>query len=143
MTPGSICASALCRQFSPDALGAYSAYHYGLFGFAIFQGTLQSFWLLAFFHIRKPEGLRVFAPLREPLMLSVALVMGNLLVVRSMLISSIYRLAILLAVEGVICAFFLMRMVMSWEAATGSCGSRTQSSIGNTRRGEFNRVGCG
>ncbi len=101
-------------------LGAYSAYHYGLFGFAIFQGTLQSFWLLAFFHIRKPEGLRVFAPLREPLMLSVALVMGNLLVVRSMLISSIYRLAILLAVEGVICAFFLMRMVMSWRAATGS-----------------------
>jgi hypothetical protein len=36
-----------------------------------------------------------------------------------MAISSIYRLAVLLAVEGVICAFFLVRMVMSWRTANG------------------------
>jgi O-antigen/teichoic acid export membrane protein len=101
-------------------LGTYAVCHYGLFGFAIFQAALQSTWLLAFFHARDLEGLRVFAPLREPLMLSAALVLGNLLVIRSMAISSIYRLALLLAVEGVICAFFLIRMIMSWRTATGS-----------------------
>jgi hypothetical protein len=31
-------------------------------------------------------------------------------------ISSIYRLGALLAVEGAICAVFLLRMVMSWRA---------------------------
>jgi hypothetical protein len=51
-------------------LGTYAVYHYGLLGFTIFQAALQSTWLLAFFHARKPEGLRVFAPLREPLFLS-------------------------------------------------------------------------
>jgi hypothetical protein len=101
-------------------LGFYAVYHYGLFGFAVVQGALQSVLLLAFFHARKLERLRVFSPLREPLLLSAALVLGNLLVVRSMAISSIYRLAVLLAVEGVICAFFLVRMVMSWRTATGS-----------------------
>jgi len=101
-------------------LGTYAVYHYGLFGSAIFQAVLQSKWLLAFFHARKPEGLRVFAPLREPLILSAALVLGNLLVIRSMAISSIYRLAILLAVEGVICSLFLIRMIMSWRTAAGS-----------------------
>jgi len=100
-------------------LGTYAVIHYGLFGFAIFQAALQSFWLLAFFHAREPKGLRVFAPLREPLILSAALVLGNLLVIRSMAISSIYRLAVLLAVEGVICSLFLVRMVMSWRTATG------------------------
>jgi O-antigen/teichoic acid export membrane protein len=99
--------------------GTYAVYHYGLFGFAIFQTVLQSTWLLAFFHARKPEGLRVFAPLREPLILSAALVLGNLLVIRSMAISSIYRLAVLLAVEGAICAFFLIRMAMSWRTMPG------------------------
>ena len=99
--------------------GTYAVYHYGLFGFAIFQTVLQSTWLLAFFHARKPEGLRVFAPLREPLILSAALVLGNLLVIRSMAISSIYRLAVLLAVEGAICAFFLVRMAMSWRTMPG------------------------
>jgi O-antigen/teichoic acid export membrane protein len=101
-------------------LGTYVVYHYGLFGFAIFQAVLQSTWLLAFFHARQPEGLRVFAPLREPLVLSAALVLGNLLVVRSLAISSIYRLAILLAAEGVICAFFLVRMAMSWRLVNRS-----------------------
>lgn len=101
-------------------LGFYAVYHYGLFGFAVVQGALQSVLLLAFFHARKLERLRVFAPLREPLLLSAALVLGNLLVVRSTAISSIYRLGLLLAVEGVICAFFLVRMVMSWRTANGS-----------------------
>ena len=100
-------------------LGTYAVYHFGLFGFAVFQAALQSTWLLAFFHARKLEGLRVFAPLREPLLLSAALVLGNLLVIRSMPVSSIYRLAALLAVEGVICAAFLMRMVVSWNTVGG------------------------
>jgi len=99
-------------------LGTYAVLHYGLFGFAVFQTVLQGTWLLAFFHARKTEGLRVFAPLLEPLLLSAALVLGNLLVRRSIAISSIYRLGILLAVEGVICAFFLVRMAMSWRLVT-------------------------
>jgi hypothetical protein len=101
-------------------LGTFAVYHYGLFGFAIFQAVLQSTWLLAFFHARQPEGLRVFAPLREPLILSAVLVLGNLLVIRSMAISSIYRLVILLAIEGLICSFFLVRMIMSWRTGTGA-----------------------
>lgn len=103
-------------------LGTYAVYHYGLIGFAIFQAVLQSTWLMAFFHARKPEGLRVFTPLREPLILSAALVLGNLLVIRSIAISSIYRLAVLLAVEGAICAFFLVRMALSWRLVTGPAG---------------------
>lgn len=101
-------------------LGTYAVYHYGLFGFAIFQAALQGTWLLAFFHARKLEGLRVFSPLREPLLLSAALVLGNLVVVRSGAISSIYRLAILVAMEGAICVFFLVRMAMSWRLVTRS-----------------------
>lgn len=101
-------------------LGTYAVLHYGLFGFAVFQAALQSTWLLAFFHARKPEGLRVFWPLREPALLSAALVLGNLLAARSMAISSIYRLALLLAVEGTVCALFLLRMVMSWRTGTSS-----------------------
>jgi hypothetical protein len=52
-------------------------------------------------------------------MLSATLVLGNLLVLRSMAISSIYRLAVLLVIEGVICSLFLVRMIMSWRSATG------------------------
>jgi O-antigen/teichoic acid export membrane protein len=101
-------------------LGTYTVLHYGLFGFAVFQTVLQGTWLLAFFHARKTDGLRVFAPLLEPLILSAALVLGNTLVIRSIAISSIYRLGILLAVEGMICAFFLVRMAMSWRLVTGA-----------------------
>jgi O-antigen/teichoic acid export membrane protein len=100
-------------------IGTYAVYHYGLFGFAIFQAALQIFWLLAFFHARQPEGLRVFSPLREPLILSLALLLGNFLVIRSIPISSLYRLAALLAVEGVICALFLVRMLLSWRTTIG------------------------
>ncbi|MFZ1130929.1 MAG: oligosaccharide flippase family protein [Terriglobales bacterium] len=100
-------------------LGTYTVYHYGLYGFAIFQAVLQITWLLAFFHARRMDGLSVFAPLREPLLLSAALVLGNFLMMRSFAISSIYRLAGLLAVEGAICAVFLLRMVMSWRAGAG------------------------
>lgn len=100
-------------------VGTYTVYHYGLIGFAIFQAALQSTWLLAFFHARKLEGLRVFAPLFEPLMLSAALVLGNSLVVRALPITSIYRLAFLLMIEGLICSFFLIRMILSWRTASG------------------------
>jgi len=99
-------------------VGTYTVYHYGLAGFALFQGMLQSLWLQAFFHARKLERLRVFAPLREPLILSTALVLGNLLVIKSLAISSIYRLFTLLAIEGVICSLFLVRMIVSWRSET-------------------------
>jgi O-antigen/teichoic acid export membrane protein len=98
-------------------IGTYAVQHYGLTAFAIFQGALQSFWLLAFFHARQVEGLRVFAPLREPLLLSAALVLGNLLIAHFLSISSIYRLGTLLAVEGIVCSLFLVRMIMSWRIA--------------------------
>jgi lipopolysaccharide exporter len=104
-------------------IGAYAVDQYGLVGFAVAQAAIQSIWLLAFFHARKPEGLRVFAPLLEPLILSAALVLGNWLVIRAIAISSIYRLGILLAVEGAICAFFLVRMAMSWRLVARSIGS--------------------
>ena len=99
-------------------LGTYAVYHYGLLGFAIFQAALQSTWLLAFVHARKLEGLRVFSPLFEPLMLSAALVLGNLLVVHSLPITSTYRLAILLTIDGLICSVFLVRMILSWRTAS-------------------------
>jgi lipopolysaccharide exporter len=101
-------------------LGTYTVYNYGLFGFAIFQAALQTVWLLAFFHARKPTGLRVFTPLREPLVFSAALVLGNLLVVRSAVISSIYKLGMMLVLEGAICLLFLIRMAKSWRMAPGS-----------------------
>jgi O-antigen/teichoic acid export membrane protein len=110
--------------------GFYAVFHYGLFGFAIVQAALQSVGLLAFFHARKSEGVRVFAPLREPLILSAALVLGNLLVVRWMPITSIYRLGFVLAIEGVICALFLVRMIMSWRAETRPVEVETRSGIG-------------
>ena len=96
-------------------LGTYAVYRYGLVGFAIFQAALQSTWLLAFVHARQPEGLHVFAPLREPLILSAALALGNVLVLRSVPVSSLLRLAILLAAEGAVCAVFLVRMALSWR----------------------------
>lgn len=99
-------------------IGTYAVHRYGLFGFAIFQAALQSTWLLAFFHARQPEGLRVFAPLREPLILSAALIVGNLLAIRSIPVTSIYRLAVLLAIEGILCSLFLFRMIISWRSAS-------------------------
>jgi O-antigen/teichoic acid export membrane protein len=108
----------LLLTLSTWTLGTYAVYHYGLFGFAIVQTVVQGIWLLAFFHARK-QGIRAFTPLREPLVLSAALVLGNLLVIRSVAISSIYRLAVLLVVEGVICSLFLVRMIMSWRASAG------------------------
>ncbi len=108
-------------------VGTYAVYHYGLAGFAIFQGALQTFWLLAFFHARKLKGLRVFAPLREPMLFCASLVLVNLLVVRTAAISSIYTLLALLALEGVICALFLMRMIMSWRLGMGAAEAKLTS----------------
>jgi O-antigen/teichoic acid export membrane protein len=95
--------------------GTYSVVHYGLHGFAIFQAALQLTWLWAFFHARQPKGLRVFAPLWEPLVFAVLLVTGNWLLLRWVTISSIYRLAAVLAVEGIVCFAFLVRMLLSWR----------------------------
>ncbi len=97
-------------------IGTYAVLHFGLVGFAIFQAILQSTWLMAFAHARYTQGLRVFEPLREPLIWSATLVMGNVLLVRSGALTSIYRLAVVLAIEGLLCAAFLTRMLLSWRA---------------------------
>ena len=81
-------------------LGTYAVYHYGLWGFAIFQAALQGTWFLAFLHARRTEGLRVFTPLREPLLLGVGLVLGNVLLMHTMAVSSLYRVGAVLAIEA-------------------------------------------
>jgi hypothetical protein len=58
--------------------------------------------------------------LYEPLILSVALVVVNLVLVHFMSISSFYRLAALLAIEGAVCVFFLVRMALSWRLVAPS-----------------------
>jgi len=101
-------------------LGTFAVYHYGTIRVRHFPGCASEHMAAGFLSSRQPEGLRVFAPLREPLILSAVLVLGNLLVIHSMAISSIYRLVILLAIEGVICSFFLIRMIISWRTGTGA-----------------------
>jgi hypothetical protein len=96
-------------------VGTYAVVRYGLHGFAIFQAGLQITWLWAFLHAREPKGLQVFAPLREPLIFAAILMAGNWLLLRWAAITSIYRLAGVLAVEGIVCAAFLVRMVLSWR----------------------------
>ncbi len=103
-------------------LGTYAVFHYGLLGFAVFQAALQGTWFLAFMHARKTEGLRVFAPLREPFLLSAGLVLVNLLLVHLTAASSIYRLGTILAVEGVLCGAFLVRILLSWRTGAGTAG---------------------
>jgi len=93
---------------------------YGLSGFAVFQGALQGTWFLAFLHARKTEGLRVFAPLREPFVLSADLVLVNLFLMHAIALSSIYRLGAVLAVEAVVCGAFLARMLLSWRTASSA-----------------------
>jgi O-antigen/teichoic acid export membrane protein len=103
-------------------LGTYAVFHYGLLGFAVFQAALQGTWFMAFMHARKTQGLRVLAPLREPFVLGAALVLVNLLLVHSIGLSSIYRLGAVLAVEGVLCGVFLVRMLLSWQTGAGPVG---------------------
>ena len=103
-------------------LGAYAVLHYGLVGFAVFQAALQGTWFLAFMHARRTQGLQVFAPLREPFILAVGLVLGNLLLLHSTALSSIYRLGTVLAFEGVLCGAFLLRMLLSWRTGAGPFG---------------------
>ncbi len=78
-------------------------------------GRVAVHMLLAFVHARKLEGLRVFAPLLEPLILTIILISGNLLLVRFFAISSIPRLISILVVEGLLCGVFLVRMLLSWR----------------------------
>ena len=103
-------------------LATYAVYHYGLWGFAIFQAALQSTWFLAFLHARRTEGLRVFAPLREPFLLSACLVLGNVLLAHAMAVSSLYRLGAVLAIEALICGAFLVRMLLSWRSGADAVG---------------------
>ena len=98
-------------------IGTWAVMRHGLMGFAIFQGALQTTWLMAFLRARRSQHIRVFESLREPLIWSVALVMANVLVMRAGLLSSIYRLGAVLAVEAVLCGAFLGRMLLSWRAA--------------------------
>jgi O-antigen/teichoic acid export membrane protein len=100
-------------------VGTYATLHFGLAGFAIFQAALQSTWLLAFVHARRLKGLRVFAPLREPLLFCSALVAANLLIVRLAPPSSVYRICGILLVEALICALFLLRMMLAWRVGDG------------------------
>ncbi len=110
------------------SVGTYAVLRYGLPGFAIFQALLQSTWFLAFFHARKTEGLRVFGPLLEPLVFSAALVLGNRALEYSGILTSIYRLGALLAVEAVLCGVFLVRMLLSWQAGNGSVALQRERS---------------
>ena len=100
-------------------LGTYAVHRYGLIGFAIFQALLQSTWLLAFFHARRTKGLQTFRPLGEPLTLSAGLILLNLLLVHSVALSNIYRLGAVLALEGLLCGAFLLRMLLSWRSGPG------------------------
>ena len=97
-------------------LGTYAVLRHGLVGFAIFQGILQGTWYLAFRHARKTSGLHVFSPLRAPLLLSVGLAAANFVLVRLLVLTSLYRLTALLAVEAVVCGAFLLRMLLSWRS---------------------------
>jgi O-antigen/teichoic acid export membrane protein len=110
--------------------GTYAVLHYGLFGFAVFQTALQTIWFLAFMHARKTEGLRVFAPLREPFVLSAGLVLVNALLVHPMAVSSIYRLGLVLAVEAVLCGVFLVRMLLSWRTGASTVGVEPTVRVG-------------
>jgi len=101
-------------------LGTYLVFHYGLYGFAAFQVALQGTWLLAFMHARQLRGLRIFAPLRDPAFLTVILVGTNLLLVRSVGLSSLRQLIVVLTLEGLLCGLFLVRMLLSWNKLSGS-----------------------
>jgi len=96
-------------------LGTYAVMRYGLPGFAIFQAALQTTWFLAFMHARRTQNLRIFACLQEPLVWSAGLVIANLLLVHSGVLSSIYRLGAVLVIEALLCGGFLARMVLSWR----------------------------
>src|ERR1022692_4583991 len=111
-------------------LGTYAVYRYGLFGFAVFQAALQATWFLAFMHARRTQGLRVLLPLREPFVLGAVLVLVNLLLVHSIGLSSIYRLGAVLAVEGVLCGVFLVRMLLSWRTGAGAGGMEPAEQAG-------------
>ena len=100
-------------------VGTYAVLRHGLIGFAIFQVALQATWFLAFLHARRTAGLRVFTPLQEPLIWSAGLIAGNLLLVHSGALSSIYRLGAVLAVEAILCGAFLIRMLLSWRTTAG------------------------
>jgi O-antigen/teichoic acid export membrane protein len=97
--------------------GAYAVLHYGLNGFALWEAVMQGAWILVFRNARKSRPLRVFAPLRQPLIWTAALVLANLLLTRAAVISSFPRLVAVLALEGLACGALLLRMVWSWRSA--------------------------
>jgi O-antigen/teichoic acid export membrane protein len=101
-------------------LGTWVVYRYGLNGFAMFQGVLQSGWLLAFLRARAVDGLRVFSPLRAPLLLVTFLAAINLMLLRWTRLLSIYPLAAVVAMEGGLCAAYLYRVLCSWRGESTS-----------------------
>jgi O-antigen/teichoic acid export membrane protein len=111
-------------------LGMLSVLKFGLVGFAVFQAVLQSTWLLAFFHARKTDGLRVFAPLWEPLLLVIALTGVNLLLTHMNVLSSIFHLGAVLAVEAVLCGLFLLRMLLSWRGGREQIEMQPAAQVG-------------
>ena len=70
--------------------------------------------------MREPKGVRVFAPMREPLFLTVGLVAANVLLQQLKLVSSIYHLAAVILLEGLVCVVFFVRMAISWRDAKTS-----------------------
>jgi O-antigen/teichoic acid export membrane protein len=98
-------------------IGTYAVLRHGLVGWAIFQAVLQTTWFIAFLHARRTQKLHVFTPMQEPLIWSAILAGANLVLVRSGMLTSIYRLVVVLAIEAVLCAAFLVRMLMSWRSA--------------------------
>ena len=96
--------------------GTYAVFHYGLLGFAVFQAALQGTWLLAFLACPPDRGLARLCAIAGTVHIGCRAGVGNLLLVRSGGLSSIYRLGAVLAVEAVVCGAFLMRMLLSWRA---------------------------
>lgn len=110
-------------------IGTFAVLKFGLVGFAVFIGALQATWLLAFFHVREPAGLRVFAPLREPLILAAGLVVANVLLQQLKLVSSIYHLAVVILIEGLACGVFIVRMIVSWREPKTFGGVSPEASL--------------
>jgi len=70
----------------------------------------------------------VFTPLREPLLLSVGLVLGNVLLMHTMAVSSLYRVGAVLVIEALICGAFLVRMLLSWRSG-GEAGGMEPAAV--------------
>jgi teichuronic acid exporter len=96
-------------------VGTFAVQQYGLWGFAVFQGMLQAGWLFAFLHARRVQGLRALGPLRGPIMLVGVLAAINLGLTHWVEFLSVYSLAATLAIEGALCAAYLLHLLWRWR----------------------------